>query len=300
MQYDGEVEKIEECAVCHGYSSVNDSAFSRALGLKEPFACRRCQQCGLRWLSPRPTADSYTLLYDNEKYFGGNQAVENYEHVVATRRSLYQNRLKNLKKVFPTKHFIKILDIGAATGDFVHEALQLGFDAVGLELSADARKKAKEKYSLDLHGGSLQDFNEGDKQFDVIHMHHVFEHLLNPNKCMEKCFRLLGQDGLLILEVPQQINNDLDRLKSMLSGGRKETAFTPYSLHHTYFFTPKTITVLLEKHDFSVIKLRTANSAYTPLWPFRIRNLLLFLFLQFVDKLYRGGNIIEIYARKKG
>jgi SAM-dependent methyltransferase len=233
-----------------------------------------------------------------DNYFDGEHSPEKFSSLEESRKKLFHNRLKKISRYFPKKQKISLLDVGAATGQFVHQAISNNFEAIGIELSAEAREEAQKKYSVHLSADSLDKFCKQKCKFDVIHMNHVFEHILDPGKCLQQCNHLLNQKGLLVVEVPQQFQNDLDRLKNILSM-TPSPSFNPYSLHHTYFYTPKTLTLLLGKYNFAVCKLRTANLAYTPLYPPRYKNFILALYLFISDKLHKGGNIIEVFSRKK-
>jgi 2-polyprenyl-3-methyl-5-hydroxy-6-metoxy-1,4-benzoquinol methylase len=299
LRYDGEIESVEICALCHSTYKKADTFFSKKLGLIAPFQCMKCVQCGLRWLSPRPTQSGYKQIYTMDNYFGGEHSVESYSSVIETRRLLFRERLKEIKNYFTNDDQPKkILDVGAAIGEFVHEAECNGFDAVGIELSSEARQQAKEKYSVNLFEYTLEELFLKGYCFDVIHMNHVFEHMLDPNKCLQECNKLLKQNGLLVIEVPNQFLNDIDRLKKILHMNRKP-AFTSYSLHHTFFYTPKTITHLLKKNNFTIRRFDTANLANTPLWPPSFKNSILAVYLFLSNKIHRGGNIIEVFAQKK-
>jgi hypothetical protein len=110
------------------------------------------------------------------------------------------------------------------------------------------------------------------------------------------CADRLAPGGLLILEVPQQFDNDLDRLRRWLRAGGKRPHFDAYSLHHTYFFNPDTMATLLRKAGFQIKSLSTFNQNKTPLWPPTLKNWILRPMLYAADALHRGGNIIEVYA----
>ena len=293
-----EIETVLCCVGCGARESFVDKKFGSKLCLKTPFACRKCRNCGLRWLSPRPTENAYHKIYDYENYFGGSDAEEDYDSVVASRKPVYIDRLKKIKSRLNWNSSVRLLDIGAATGDFVYEARQVGFIADGLEISDYARERAKNKYGIELTRGSLEKSKLTLQKFDVIHLHHVFEHIPRPGEFLRTIWEMLPQDGLLVLEIPQQVYNDLDRVRMILKGGHLKESFGPYSLHHTYFYTPSTIRLLLEHCGFVTESLRTANQFYTPLWPFSLKNSILFLLLQFADKIHHGGNIIELFARK--
>jgi SAM-dependent methyltransferase len=291
-----ETETIRQCIICADSDTFIDNRYKKLLGLIDPYGVKKCSKCGLRWVSPRPTAKGYSELYKFEIYFEGKQAVESYSNLAKKRRNYFIKRLCRIEKIFAPHSPLKILDIGAATGEFVHEAVKMGHDATGLEISRGARKKAKLQYGIDLIKGNIGDLPQ-IASFDVIHMNHVFEHFRNPEKELSSSYRLLKKGGLLVVEVPQQFDNDLDRIRRFLHIHKKHRLNT-YSFHHTYFFSPVTLARLLGKHNFSLISLNTANPDLTPLKPFNWKNLLLRLFLETADKVHKGGNIIEVYARK--
>jgi 2-polyprenyl-3-methyl-5-hydroxy-6-metoxy-1,4-benzoquinol methylase len=291
-----ETETIKRCIICADSNTVVDNRYQKLLGLISPYGIKKCSDCGLRWVSPRPTEKGYSELYKFETYFEGNQAVESYSALAKERRNYFIKRLSRIEKIVATPSSLKILDIGAATGEFVHEAAKRGHYAIGFEISEGAREKAKRQYDIDLIGGNIWDLAE-IASFDVIHMNHVLEHFPNPKKELSSSYKLLKKGGLLVVEVPQQFNNDLDRIRRFLQI-HKRPAFNNYSFHHTYFFSPATLARFLGKHNFSLISLNTANPDLTPLKPFKWKNLFLRVFLETADKVHKGGNIIEAYARK--
>jgi hypothetical protein len=67
-----------------------------------------------------------------------------------------------------------------------------------------------------------------------------------------------------------------------------------------FFFSPLTLTRLLEDSGYTVVRLKTTNPANTPLRPFNLANMALRFFLWFADALHQGGNLIEVYAKKTG
>jgi 2-polyprenyl-3-methyl-5-hydroxy-6-metoxy-1,4-benzoquinol methylase len=250
----------------------------------------------LRWLSPRPTAKVYTALYAYDNYFAGEQAIEDYAHLAQERFPYFADRLTKIEDLLAQRSGLSILDIGAATGEFVHLARGRGHDASGIEISAGAREIALKKYNIQLFEEGVENFVP-HTLYDVIHMNHVLEHMPYPDQILTKCWDLLKPQGLLVVEVPQQFDNDLDRLRRFLHL-HKLPIFNNYSLHHTYFFTPKTIKSLLVSKHFSIILLTTANSQRTPFFPINLKNLFLRYYLMLSDRLHKGGNIIEIFSKK--
>lgn len=296
MNIPPETETVAGCILCPAAAVDTDLRFGRLLGLVEPYQVQICLSCGLRWLSPRPTAAAYQRLYAYDSYFEGEHVVESFRVLAGKRIPHFHNRLRTLERMLRTRDRpLTILEVGAATGEFAHAAQMRGHTALGYEISDGAREFARREYGVELTPGDLADTPA--TSVDVIHMNHVLEHLADPRQTLLECWRVLRPNGLLAVEVPQQFDNDLDRLKSLL-GLTKAPSFTPYSLHHTYFFTPETLRRLTQAAGFETGLVSTASPGYTPLWPPHIANLLLRIYLSLADRVHQGGNIIEIYARR--
>ncbi len=295
MKIPKDTERIDRCILCGHLSISSDLRFRQLLGLVDPYDVQYCLNCGLRWLSPRPSAAGYTELYQYESYFNGPDAIECYTRLAAERRPYFRTRLEEIERCFTAGARLTILEIGSATGEFIHEAQLRGHTAVGIEVSEGARRVAKTLYEIELCENDLHALPENF--FDAIHMSHVLEHLPNPLETLLVCHKLLRDDGLIVVEVPQQFDNDLDRFRRLI-GFVGRSRFGIYSLHHTYFFTPSTLSGILNHAHFEVINMTTANSNRTPFWPFKLKHWLLRPFLWAADKLHDGGNIIEVYARK--
>ncbi len=91
-----------------------------------------------------------------------------------------------------------LLDVGAGTGDFLKVAKEKGWQVHGMEPNKNAAKLALEK-GIDLKA-SLNDF-EG-KQFDVVTLWHVLEHIPDLEETILKLAALVKPQGALIIAVP--------------------------------------------------------------------------------------------------
>jgi len=294
LKLSGDTETISSCLACGSSKNSSDRDFSASLGLIAPYGVVRCHQCGLRWLSPRPVPGDLSVIYSYENYFEG-QSVESYKEVVRERLHHFRQRIRHLEHLAHPKLSLRILDIGAATGDFLALASERHHDVVGQEYSHGAREVAAKRYDIVLHDEDVAKL-PFRHELDAIHMNHVLEHMPDPLATLRKCREMIRENGILIIEVPQQIENDLDRLKRLLRIARKPR-FDAYSLHHTYFFTPRTLPRLVEMAGFSVHSVATSNPGRTPLWPPSLRNLFLRIYLDVADRTHSGGNIVEVIAR---
>lgn len=286
------LEERSTCPICQSPYSGSDRFFRSQLGLIDPYDIKYCGRCDVRWLSPRPTSAGYEVVYSRENYFSGDRAVEQYADLAALRRLYFRARIIRIEAIL-CRRPLSILDVGAATGDFVTEAIGRGHTAIGWELSEDARDMARHQHGIVLYDPRTAEIPDGS--LDVVHLNHVLEHLPSPMESLCAYRRMLRSDGLLVIEVPQQIHNDLELLKRLLLRPRR--GFNSYSLHHTTFFTPKSISISMRRAGFTVISLSTFNAARTPLKPFVPRSLFLRAYLYLADRIHRRGNIIEVYAR---
>lgn len=296
-------EEVPACVLHPATAGVGDPEVARKLALPAAYGVLACPRCGLRWLSPRPTAEGYETVYSHEAYFADRVGMEPYRDVVRRRLWGFRHRLRRLERRLGEDGSgdgsgLRILDVGAATGEFVVEARKRGHRAEGFEPSAGGRAEARERHGLELAGGTLEELSgRFAGPYDVVHLSHVLEHLPDPAAALATMRRLLAPGGVLSVEVPQQFDNDVEWLLRLL-GRSRHGRFDTHSLHHTYFFTPPTLLALLAVAGFEVLELRTFHWGLTP--PPSPRNLLLGTYLWLSDKVHRGGPVIEVHARPRG
>lgn len=291
------VEEVSDCILC-GAHGKTDRRWAEYLGLVPPFGASYCAACRLRWLSPRPDAEGCKLLYSDALYFGGKGAApEGYAELAKGRVGYFRTRIHTVREIAAAGNPLTILDYGAATGEFVRAACDEGHKCTGIELSADARATAKAVNNVSLlpADGAEQ---VREMQFDVVHMNHVLEHMPNPLSHLRWCHQVLRPGGLLVIEVPQQFDNDLDRLRRWLHVGGRQMRFDAYSLHHTYFFTPHAMELFLQRSGFEMLKMATFDPNSAPLRPFSVKNVILRTLLGLADRLHSGGNVIEVFSQR--
>lgn len=154
-----------------------------------------------------------------------------------------------------------LLDVGAGTGSFLRLARDSGrFGRLeGADLSS-ANEEAFARARIPLHVGRLEDLDR--PLFDVVTAHHVLEHVLDPNRFLLEIRRLLVDDGILHLIVPNE-GSFTSRSKSFWSRlGLKPRPFRHLSPgHHLTFFERGTLIRLLEKHGFRPLHCQTRADA---------------------------------------
>jgi 2-polyprenyl-3-methyl-5-hydroxy-6-metoxy-1,4-benzoquinol methylase len=97
----------------------------------------------------------------------------------------------------------RLLDFGCGKGQFLHWALDYGWQGQGIETGKKRAEFGQNVYglkinTLEYHGGLID-----GGLFDAITLFHVLEHLRNPKAVMEELVKSnLKDGGLLVIEVP--------------------------------------------------------------------------------------------------
>jgi ubiquinone/menaquinone biosynthesis C-methylase UbiE len=238
---------MEDCIVCNSNKKIFDGYSTKYLGLPAGILVVECGNCTLRRLSPNYSVEQYRKMYE-EQYF--EDIPEDYEELAARRLPRFEKRIKKIIKLIGSSN-ITMLDIGAATGEFVHVAHKAGINAVGIELSRYACDKAKEKYAIELIHGDASTLTLCEEAYDVVHMNHVLEHIVDPHEILKKIRLSLKKGGYLVLEIPYQFGSVWERCCETF-GLTRPVRFSIYSIHHPYFYTPKALKHLLLINGYSI------------------------------------------------
>ena len=137
----------------------------------------------------------------------------------------------------------RYLDVGCSTGFVVEAARDRGWRAEGLDLNPSAVEFGRAR-GLDLRVGHLDDGTLKPGAFDAVSLFDVLEHLPDPARTVTRCATLLRPGGILFLYVP-----NYDSASRMLMGA---DAHFIWPSHHLNYYTPVTITGLLERTGFAI------------------------------------------------
>ena len=201
----------------------------------------RCRQCGLVYLNPQP--DQQTLRQTYHKIYSQNNEkrlkspLETIEHLLRKLRAV---------EIIGFRKKGEILDIGCGRGIMLKYLKEKGWKIKGIEFSEDTGSIAKRILREDLYMGtdSIKQFN--DETFDVVVIDYVLEHVAQPYKILNEVNRVLKSKGLLIVSVPN--------MESLQAVWAKDKWFHLDIPKHLFHFSSKTLTELLNKAEFSVIK----------------------------------------------
>jgi 2-polyprenyl-3-methyl-5-hydroxy-6-metoxy-1,4-benzoquinol methylase len=263
--------EISNCNLCGSVSyeflfKANENQFY----LRDNFNIVKCVVCGLVFTNPRPIKDNIHKYYSKGKYYT-HQSIDDTINDNKKRwiiKTLIYNKLYRVNKlnkkniiiklletilhflfnkfisvIIPYKNNGNILDVGCGNGTFLNFIKKYGWNTYGTEISDYSIIKCKEK-DINVFKGELHEAEHQNKYFDVVVVNQVLEHLYDPLNFLIECKRILKDDGLLIIGVPNFNSYD-----SRILQGDWQALQVPTHLYH---FSTKTLTRMLEKAGFQV------------------------------------------------
>lgn len=196
---------------------------------------------------PPPLEENLGQYYKTEDYISHTDSKRNVlecaYHFV--RQITLKRKVKLINKYSNSKK--NLLDIGCGTGDFLQAAIRNGWEIAGIEPNEKAREIANAKTNNSvLHSDKL--FELEHKQFDVITLWHVLEHLPNLEKHIATFNKLLKPNGTLIIAVPNFKSYDAQYYKSF---------WAAYDVpRHLWHFSKTTIYKLFAKQNFDLVETK--------------------------------------------
>lgn len=213
----------------------------------------QCSQCGLVYQNPRPTFAEMAAHYPPQYV---PYQIGSTRRVSWLLRQAYDYGLRKRSR-FVTRHKLEgaLLDVGCATGEFLQGMRrQGGWQVHGVELTPEVAQIARDRHQLDIFTGTLEQAAYPAKRFDVVTLWDVLEHLYDPAATLREIHRILKDDGILLIRVPNLASWD-----ARLFGRYWAGLDAP---RHLYIYTPQTLTQLLRQNGFCVREHRGASSAY--------------------------------------
>jgi methyltransferase family protein len=204
-----------------------------------------------------PGRDELEEIYAPEYFeYRPDDPVDGYADYVGDaerHRETARRRLSLIDRFAPSRG--RLLDVGAAAGFFVDEAIRAGWEAEGVDIAPHMVEWGRRELGgVPLHVGEIAAV-EGEEAFTAVTMWDYIEHSLDPDGELAKSNELLAQGGILALST-----GDLDSVAARLSRSRWHL-LTPR--HHNFFFRARTLTRLLDRTGFEVAWLGHPGSRYS-------------------------------------
>jgi SAM-dependent methyltransferase len=205
--------------------------------LEQGFQLVSCKSCDFTYLSPRLNEHKISTIYNYSEYQPhtlSNSLSDRLYKIIRTINLKNKNRLIS-KLTIPGS----LLDIGSGTGEFLQEMKESGWDVSGMEVVEEAQKQIQKK-GLTVYS----DLNQIDVQFNVITLWHVLEHIHRVQDLFSDIYRLLSDDGYLIIAVPN--------IESFDAQFYKDSWAALDAPRHLYHFRVKDLDLLLRQNKFKL------------------------------------------------
>jgi 2-polyprenyl-3-methyl-5-hydroxy-6-metoxy-1,4-benzoquinol methylase len=191
-----------------------------------------CEACGVHFPSPFPARDEIAEYYADQL---SHNEWEQVHYVDENELSVgWKKMAEKLTRLCGSPGHM--LEIGPAAGHLMKAAERLSWSVVGVEAAPKFVKILRER-QLHVHEGTLETF-ESTREFDLIVMFDVLEHLHDPVGDLRRCAELLAPTGRLVLATC-----DIESLAARHYGLR----WRQIVISHTFYWTRRSLAVALRR-----------------------------------------------------
>lgn len=217
---------------------------------------------GISCADPLPTLKELKEYYE-EQYYQNADGTTTYEATYTEEELAHKKLESNLalfalkEQLFSTDQSVSLIEFGCGEGFFLKQvASQTDWNARGIDFSEFGVKKwHPELLDICEFGDSYDHLNSYIKQsqtFDICVLRNVLEHVIDPQKLLKDLKKLLSENGLLLITVP----NDYSLLQMQaLESNLVDHAFWFLPPDHLYYFNTENLTHFVEAQGYKVIDM---------------------------------------------
>jgi 2-polyprenyl-3-methyl-5-hydroxy-6-metoxy-1,4-benzoquinol methylase len=277
------------CPVC---SSSSFSEYEK-FGSQLQYTYVKCKNCSLIYTNPRPTynQDFIDCCYESYYQYAKNLSITELNSIPHSSFQMFNEEIDYISKY--DKHKQAVLDIGSGMGTFLLAAKKYYSKLIGLDVSIQMANFIEKNIGIKVY---VQQFHEFEHEsFSLIHMSHVIEHIPNPNEWVAHANKLLINDGILVINVPNKFSLGsliqhlfyVLKFKKQVSSSWNDATRTP---DHLYEPTIKSFKLLLSNCNFEIIEYYT----YSRKDPTSSKNII----SKFMNRFLHLGSNITFILRK--
>ena len=235
------------CPICGNTKRTIISKYDRRFKI---LPHSKCDECALvrheLMLSDEQLSEYYSKNYRTDYQWVNSGPTSKH---IEKRRSEAKNRLNKLRSHIRKNP--KVLDFGCGSGEFIELTNEMGALACGFEPGNLYSSYARDLKGLDVQNCGWENY-ECKEKVDLVTAFHVFEHLTDPLKALQKAVSWLKTNGLIYIEVPNMANGL--NLKGFGSLHMAHTiGFGRYSLELLGAFTGMVPLEVFDEYDIGII-----------------------------------------------
>jgi SAM-dependent methyltransferase len=198
------------------------------------------------WFKVLNDPDGIPVEYPGE--YGAGELAETYL-VSDSARAFFREALETVRGTSRDAS-PRLLDIGAAQGTLLEEAVRMGFDAEGID-HCESNVEAARSKGLRVRCESAEALTDRDA-FDVVTMMDIIEHLPDPLRVLRAACRALKPGGALIVYTPNHRGAVVVLARLLHAAGIRYPVEEIFGRNHVCFFDDRSLPLALEKTGFAV------------------------------------------------
>ncbi|MDD4939045.1 MAG: class I SAM-dependent methyltransferase [Candidatus Omnitrophica bacterium] len=254
-RYEKDEVALRSCPLCA------DREYSPIFTERGSLGIVRCKKCSLIYTNPM-------IREVNKNYWGDeNEYFEEARLIFLGKAGHHRdhNYLKDLGRIEKLKPEGNFLDIGTNMGSFLRHTRNKRWKVTGVEPSPVLSGMARKYYGLNIKTGYIEDLDLEEKSFDVVTLIDVFEHIAKPKEMLSFISRLMKDNGILFIKVPNARYSLLKLRLSKLTGKLAEyDIFDSYE--HLTHYTQETLKRMLYESGFKIKKTFIGEPVQVPAW----------------------------------
>ncbi len=237
-------ENVEhvDCPVC-------GSARSREMFTKRGFRFVQCLNCELQYVNPT-LKDELILEFYNSEAMNFMQNVLLKSAAEVRKNRIHIPRARWLHQIAPSCSHPILLEIGCSVGYFLEAAKEVdAWSLFAVEPNEDSARRVRKELGVEVYDSLLNNADLESQVFDVVVGWEVIEHIKNPKEIVSHCWKILNDQGVLVMSTPNVCGFDFEIL------GPQNRSYSPPG--HLIYFNPESLTRLLRESGFARVEITT-------------------------------------------
>lgn len=216
---------------------------------EKEFIVVQCENCGHLYLNPQPKPESWSVIYPSNYYTLTGRHSEDSSRIIALlKKMIIRKRLSYFRKQLTGT--MRILEVGCGDGslliDLKNSFPNISATGVDLAFTEDIINRNL-RAGITLITGRIEDVSLPKKEFDLVIMNQLIEHLWNPRDVLRKIHDSLVPNGMISIETINTSAYD----RKIFRGGLWGSFYFP---RHLNFFNFNSLEKLLTICGFEVCK----------------------------------------------
>lgn len=207
----------------------------------------KCVNCNTSQILPQPSDKELTSYY--QTFHLSDSEGGSYDWIEERMRADFSLKVELIKKRMNGKE-TRLLDVGCGKGFFVHECINAGITAQGIDVSESGIRYAVEKLKVKAECQSIENVAHTqayNNVFDVVTLWATIEHIPDGLELLKAIKKCLKPGGVIFLDTGL---GDVKEEKNLAGHSQWYDA-----LQHLFVYSENGLKLLLENAGFEILSV---------------------------------------------